>query len=350
MKKGRTINMTVRSDGRLMKRITVMERGRKVQKTFYGKTERELLQKIAAYEEKSEGGPLFSEIADQYWAQAEKELADNSISNYKPAYFRARKELGDLRIGKIEPADLRRFMDSYIEHCDPARKTAATQRQMLRNIFAFAFEKGYINANPADGLKIKKNLAQTSRDLPTDKEIKAVKENWDQPFGMVAYWVLYTGLRRGELLALTWDDVDFDRNFITVNKSLYYSKTTGKMSIKKPKTEKGIRTVPLMSALREKLKPAKGLVICNSDGSPLTGKQFEWRWAKYCAAAGIDCTPHQIRHGYATMLFDNRIDPKDAQELLGHAQLSTTMDIYTHIRDARKERIRDRLIDVDFDV
>lgn len=341
---------TKRSDGRWQEQVTITVNGKPKQKFFYGKTKSELLQKVAAYKEEQKKGPLFSTVADAYWEEAEKMLADNSKSCYRPALNRAKAFFGNTAICDITPPDLRRFMDKYIETCHPARKTAATQRQMLRNIFGFAFDKGYINTNPTDGLKIKKGLSKSVRQLPTDAEIKAVKEHYDKPFGMFAYWVLYTGLRRSELLALTWEDVDLANNYITVDKSLFRSQTTGKLSIKEPKSEKGIRTVPLMTALRSKITPSTGLVFCNEDGSYITEKQFECRWKKYSGTAGISCTPHQLRHGYATMLLENNISPKDAQNLLGHAQLSTTMDIYTHIREARKKLIRDKLINVDFEV
>lgn len=341
---------TKRADGRWQEQVTIVENGQRKQKYFYGKTKAEVLRKIAAYKDETKDGPLFSAVADDYWEAALETLADNTQSGYRPALNRAKDFFGSTRITMIAPIDVRRFMDQFIEEHNPARKTAATQRQLLRNIFGYAFDKGYIDSNPADGLKIKKSLAKKERTLPTDAEIKAIKENYDKPFGLVAYWILYTGLRRGELLALTWEDVDLENNFITVNKSLYRSKKTGKLAVKNPKTEKGIRTVPLMSALKAKITPGTGKVFCNADGSYITEKQFECRWGKYTKELGIDCTPHQLRHGYATMLLDNNIDPKDAQELLGHAQLSTTMDIYTHIREARKKRVRDKLIDVDFDV
>ena len=165
---------------------------------------------------------------------------------------------------------------------------------------------------------------------------------------MFAYWILYTGLRRGELLALTWDDVDFENNFIRVNKSLYYE--NGQPKIKEPKTEKGIRLVPLMSALRNKLQPPfdGGIVFPDTTGGYIKEMPFQKRWKRYCAKSGVSCTPHELRHAYATMLFDNNIDPKDAQDILGHAQLSTTQDVYTHIREARKQKTRDKLIDVNF--
>jgi integrase len=341
---------TKRADGRWQEQVSVIEHGKKKQKYFYAKTKKELLQKIAAYEERVNQGPAFSSVADEYWEEASANLAPNSLRGYHPAYLRAKAFFTDTPITMIEPMDVRRFMDQYIKEYSPAKKTANTQRQMLRNIFTFAFDKGLVKTNPVDGQKIKKGLDQKPRSLPSDDDLRKVKANADNYFGMFAYWILYTGLRRGELLALTWDDVDFENNFIRVNKSLYY--VNGQPKIKAPKTEKGTRLVPLMTALRNKLQPPPdgGIVFPDTKGGYITEMPFQKRWKTYCAKTGVTCTPHELRHAYATMLFDNAIDPKDAQDLLGHAQLSTTQDIYTHIRESRKLKTRDKLIDVDFDL
>lgn len=344
---------TKRSDGRWQERVTITVDGQKKQKFFYGKTRAEVKSKIAAYQEEQATGPAFSKVADDYWVTAEQNLAPNSLRGYHPAYLRAKAYFTNTPIATIEPVHIRRFMDHYITENQPAKKTAATQRQMLRNIFAFAFDKGFVKSNPVDGQKLKKGLAQTTRTMPSDADIRAVKENWDKHFGMFAYWILYTGLRCGELLALTWDDVDFENGFIRVNKSVYY--VGGQPHIKEPKTEKGIRLVPLMTALRLKLNPPapflnpSGLVFPDTQDRIIREKPFRKRWKSYAEKAGITCTPHQLRHAYATMLFDNDVNPKDAQELLGHAQLSTTQDVYTHIREQRRQKIRDKLIDVDIE-
>ena len=108
--------------------------------------------------------------------------------------------------------------------------------------------------------------------------------------------------------------------------------------------------VPLMSALRKRLQPGEGLIFKTTLGSYIAEKQFQRLWGRYAQQTGLTCTPHQLRHAYATMLFDNAIEAKDAQELLGHAQLSTTQNIYTHIRDVRRKKTRDKLIDVDFNI
>lgn len=339
---------TKRKDGRWQEQVTVTVNGQTKQKFFYGKTKSELLAKVAAYREEQKTGPLFSKVADDWWYEAIETLAANSQRNYRPAYIRAKNYFGTSYISSIRPVHIRQFMDWYTETERPAKKTAGTQRQILLNIFGYAFDKGYIDTNPASGLKLKKGLSQTARDLPSDDEIRVIKNSYDKPFGMFAYWILYTGLRRSELLALTWEDVDFENNFIRVNKTLYY--VNGRAAIKPPKTEKGDRVVPLMTALRKRLEPGNGLIFKNTLGTYIAEKQFQRLWARYADHTGITCTPHQIRHAYATMLFDNDIEAKDAQELMGHAQLSTTQNIYTHIRDSRRKKTRDKLIDVDFDI
>ena len=337
---------TKRADGRWQEKLTIQVNGRSQQKYFYGKTKAEVLRKISAFEQEQAAGPLFEKVADEYWYEAIESLAVNSQRNYKPAYTRAKKYFEHTHITDIQPIHIRQFMAHYIETNNPAKKTAGTQRQMLLNIFSYAFDKGYITENPVAGLKIKKGLSQTIRELPPDEEIRIIKNSWDKPFGMFAYWILYTGLRRSELLALTWEDVDLEENTVQVNKTLYYD--NGRAAIKPPKTAKGDRVVPLMSALRKRLEPGTGLIFTNTKGDYIAEKQFQRLWGRYAEQTGITSTPHQIRHAYATMLFDNDVDAKDAQELMGHAQLSTTQNIYTHIRDERRKKIRDKLIDVDF--
>ena len=103
-----------------------------------------------------------------------------------------------------------------------------------------------------------------------------------------------------------------------------------------------------MDKLLEKIEPGRGLIFPNDDGGLLTEMQFQKLWAAYTGESGVSCTPHQIRHGYATMLFENGIEVKDAQELLGHAYASTTQDRYTHIRQTRKETVKKQLLAVDF--
>ena len=108
---------------------------------------------------------------------------------------------------------------------------------------------------------------------------------------------------------------------IHITKSVYHDGNIP--HIKQPKTESGYRTVPLLDALNNVLPPkmGRGYIFCEPDGSLLTNTHCTDLYDEYRKESGVTVTPHQIRHGYATALFENGIDAKTAQVLLGHSQL-----------------------------
>lgn len=337
--------MTQRKDGLWQQSMTVIVNGRKVQKYFYGKTKADVLRKIQDYKDEQASGPTFGAVADEWWEQHEPTLAVNTTKSYKPALARAKEHFGKRRLQQILPTEVNQFLRAFIKEKNAARKTAATQLMVLNLICKFAVENGYATINPAREISLPRKLPSKGREIPDDKQIRLVKESTDAPFGMFAFWTLYTGCRRGELQALTWDDVDMEGGWIHISKSLYYK--NGKPTLKDPKTEKGVRDIPLLQKLAEKLTPGKGIIFANEAGGYLTEWQFQQNWKKYTAASGVTCTPHQLRHVFTTMLFENEIAPKDIQTILGHAQLSTTMDIYTHIRKEQADRVRTKVSGLD---
>lgn len=337
--------MTRRKDGLWQQAMTVVVNGRKTQKYFYGQTKSEVLRKIQTYKDEQAEGLTFEEVADEWWKSHEPTLAANTTKSYKPALERAKARFGKQRIQALESTDVDRFLKDYIKENTPARKTAATQLMVVNLTFKYAVSHGYARYNPVRDVSLPRNLPKKARKFPTQDDIRKVKASVNVHFGMFAYWVLYTGCRRGELQALTWEDVDLKNKWINISKSLYYK--NGKATLKPPKTEKGIRRVPLLKKLAEQIHPGTGIIFANTKGTYLTEHEFQDCWAKYVEASGVDCTPHQLRHAYATMLYENDVDPKEIQQLLGHAQLSTTMDIYTHIREEYEKQEQARLLDVD---
>jgi len=154
-------------------------------------------------------------------------------------------------------------------------------------------------------------------------------------------------MRRGELLALEWEDVDLKERRITINKSVYHK--GNRPALKGTKTAASTGTVPLLDALAKKIKPGKGLVFPGNDGGLMANTEFDRAWKKYCGEAGISANPHQFRHAYATMLFEAGIPPEEMQVLLRHAQLSTTMDIYTDLRENKLKKIHEKVYGIDIE-
>lgn len=344
--------MTKREDGLWQQSITIVERGRKKKKYFYGRTKREVLDKIRNYKEKEEAGPTFEEVADEWWEKHEKEIAHNTAKPYRPAVKRAIEELGEIRIKELRPVDIKKFIEKFVKETSAAQKTAKTQLTVVNLTCKYAVETGFIDSNPCRDVSIPKGLKKEPRKIASDEDIAIVKKSRDCTFGDFAYWTIYTGLRRGELMGLKWEDIDLKERTISIKRSIYHD-NHGAPHIKEPKTEAGIRTVPILDALYETIdkgqKKKRGWVFPAPDGGPLWNGQIEWRLKLYARESGIKSTPHQMRHAYATMLFDAGIDAKDAQALLGHAQESTTRDIYTHIRESRSKKIRGKILSIDYE-
>lgn len=306
-------------------------------KAFRGKTDKEVWEKVKAFDrskaEAQAAAPVtFAQIADAWWSEIEPSLAANSLKNYRPALQRAVAQFGRRPAAEITAKEI----DHYI--CDfastRARKTVATQLQIIRQIFRWGKVHGAIPDNPARDVQPPRNLPRKRRAAPAPDEIIRIKQSADLPFGLFALLVYYTGCRRGEALALTGADIDRENNLIHITKSVYY--VGNAPHIKSPKTEAGTRSVPLLPAL-EKALPSKlgksAYLFAEPNGDLLTNSHFTACYDDYRAASGVTVTPHQIRHGYATALLESGVDPKTAQVLLGHSQMSTTMDIYTHVRE-----------------
>ena len=136
-----------------------------------------------------------------------------------------------------------------------------------------------------------------------------------------------------------YEDIDRVKKRIKIKRSAYNVST--KPEIKEPKTAAGIRSVPLLPALAAALPDKKhGFIFSINNGqSPAPVWVIDHAYKAYQKRTGITVSPHEIRHGYATALHEAGVDYKTAQQLLGHAQLSTTMDIYTDILDTSIDKV-----------
>lgn len=335
--------MKKRATGQYQKQITVTVNGEKKQKCFYGKTIAEVNQKLLNYKGEVEAGKTFEAVAEEWWEEHQKTLSSNSLKNYKPAYERAKAEFSDSRLKEIAARHIKLFITQFAKQ-GHAQKTVSTQLQIVRQILAYAIFIEEIEYNPATTISVPKNLAKTKRETPTAEEIAKIKNSIEQPFSLFALFALYTGCRRGELLALQYKDIDFVTKEISITKSVYH--VSDKPFIKCPKTAAGNRRVVLLSQLEALIpKQSPDDFIFNFDGEILHNKRFSTLWKNYCKALSVQVTPHQLRHAYATRLYELGIDEKSAQDLLGHSDLSTTHNIYVHITEKKRKITASQLQD-----
>ena len=336
--------MTRRADGRWQEAVVINGK----RKYFYGSSKAEVLRKIRVYQDEEKAGKLFPAVAREWWNKHEPTLSPNTQRGYVAALKRAEEHFAKTDIADIRPVDISRFLSKMISTNHMAEKTAKTQLLVVNLLLRYATESGYIDTNPAADLRVPKNLKKKKRDMASHDDLAIIKNSFHIHFGLYAYFILCTGLRRSEALALQWKDIDLKKRMLSVNKAIYYIGNTPKL--KEPKTEAGKRTVPIINALIPYLNPGKPdeFVFASPENprEPLHKHTYERFWNEYCQESGIKCTPHQIRHAYVTMLWEAGIEPEIAMRLTGHAQISTMRDIYTHIRDSKLAESREKLHDI----
>lgn len=320
-----------RTDGRLVKTITDPRTGKRVY--FYGATEREISRKILEYQEQRQHGRTFAEVAEEWWGVHVPTIAYKTMRSYKPAKERAVAEFGKRLIKELKPRELEALLKKMARD-GLAQKTVKNQRLILNLIFDYAVLEGDIDVNPCSSVSVPRDLKKSPRTAASATDEKIVRESAD--VWLFPYLALMTGMRRGEILALQWKDIDFENDLIRVTKSIYHE--GNRPVVKAPKTEAGYRVIPLLEPLKDTLlavetRPPEGYIISNDGGaSPLSNRQYVNASDMYKKKTGVTCTAHQLRHSFATIAFECGVPVKSVQEILGHKQLSTTMDIYTDFR------------------
>ena len=302
-------------------------------KVFSAKSKKDLIYKISTYHaaEVNPKTPL-RKVADEWIRDVEKRVTFNTMKGYNSAYKKIVAFWGDTPMEEITPQQVTSWISSY----DLAQKTIKNILLVFREMFDYAYVNYGVQNNPALHIRSPKGKGKREREFPSESDIDIVNENVDKPFGLMMYMALYTGLRRGELCALTWKDIDFKQKIIKVNKSIYWT-DDHVPHVKSPKTASGEREVPLMDSLADLLIPLKKRPQDRVFGD-LKSYQVDKGIRKYMEETGLGVTLHGLRHGFASILYKNNVDIKTAAYVLGHAQSSTTLEIYTHLMEQDKLR------------
>lgn len=329
---------TMRKDGVYQKYIN----GR----YLYSKDPEELYRKWQAVIHNEPEEISFRQAAEDWEAEVRENITDRTWLNYKPHYEDLKKLYGKLKLIDIEPQDIKNDL-LRLKSQKYSSTIIRTRRTIFNQIFSLAVVNGHLKYNPVSEIKTPRGTS-TKRKAPTDTDLRAIFDHLDAPFGFFPYFLLCTGVRKSEALALTVKDIDIPNRLIHIDKSLDYLDNANP-TVKPPKTENGIRDVPivdvLLDPLKDHIKTLSGEILFpnpksnrNPGGGYMTEKAYEVAWKRYCEEAGLNITAHQIRHGAATVMFESGVDVYTAQKILGHAQITTTMSIYTELREKQQKK------------
>lgn len=280
--------------------------------------------------------PTFREYADR-WLMLYKKLTlkRTTFIFYKTLlYSHIYHDLGDRKLCSITKDDIQRFLNN---HSDLSRKTLVENRHLISQIMKDAIEDGIIEKDPTASRRIViPSDKVTKRNAIPFEEFADILSNVyklslnDRRFMIL---LMFTGMRRGEVLGLMWEDIDFENHLIHVVRNVTHPNQNQPI-IGTTKTSNGKRIVPLDAYVQEVLKPygEKGFIL--GGDKPITLRTYNNTWKRISKRIDLHgATPHVLRHSYLTYLAATDIQPKTLQCIAGHSSYSFTMDKYVHAQD-----------------
>ena len=391
--KGRVLkeNELQRKDGTYQYRWRTSDHKRH---SIYAPTLEELREKEkVVLKDKSDGIRMDAQkvtLNDVYdlWVQLKKGLKDNTFQNYKYMYEQfVRDDLGQHKITTLKRSDIRRFYNYLIDERCLKVATVDNIHTVLHQVLDIAVEDYYLRYNISDNalkeLKQARNLFTEKRKALTIQE-QEIFLDFLKKSNMYRHWypifalMVGTGLRVGEAVGLRWNDVDFDNDTISVNHTLiYYNHAKGGcyFGINTPKTRAGERTIPMIESVREAILQEKEYqreagIKCTARVDGFTDFIFVNRFGNTQHQGTLnkalrriirDCNQeildkakdkdnvillpnfscHTLRHTFTTRLCESGINIKVIQSVLGHSDVSTTLDIYADVtKDLKKAEMQ----------
>ncbi|MXS25246.1 tyrosine-type recombinase/integrase [Enterococcus gallinarum] len=259
---------------------------------------------------------------------------------------------GNKPIQDIKPMDAQNQMNIW--HKKLVRASMVMNYAGL--VFDYAIRMQLINMNPTKVIKkpVRKESVREDKDMnfydkDELKKFMAALENNNNFRSFVYFRLLaFTGMRKGESLALKWSDIDLEKQTLYINKAVSRSATG--LYIQTPKTPSSIRRISIddktVSILQEyKKKSPDGLVFQSEDGgilSPAKPRKWYLTAMKNLPDDFKQISIHGFRHTHASLLFEAGASIKDVQSRLGHSDIQTTMDVYTHVSKTAKEQLANR--------
>ena len=326
---------------------------------FRGKTDKEVDRKILEYREEEERGRTVGKVADEWQAARESEIMEATRVAYKAPLARLLDEMGDRCIRDVKPIQLERLLLD-MQAKGYSFGTVKLTLSIIKQVFRWAVVHGDIDVSPAAELRTPRGLPRKERDSLTAEQIRAVTEYRGEGW-LLGLMLLYTGCRRGELLALRYEDIDRKAGTITINKKISFA--TGQPVLEHhTKTDAGMRTIPLLSPVAEALpKNSIGPIFHEDDGGYLKQHHFSGLFRAVCDGCGLfevetiergsavlqvpkyTISPHWFRHTFATICYDAGVDAKSAAAIMGHADESITIELYTHLTRSREQKSAEKL-------
>ena len=355
-----------RSDGRWEGRYTAgrnPETGKVIYKNVLGKTQAEVKAKLKAAIEESANLDMLK--AEQYttgqwmdvWFEncAKIKGRPSSHQTYR-GYIdnHIKPNIGDVPLNKLSSLHLQKLYKKLlaggrVERVESkgqpkglSAKTVRNINQVISSAMDFAKNQKLISSNPTDGCALPKLEHKEMKTLPVEQLTSFLREAKESGVFELYYIELTTGLRRGELLGLKWEDIDLTQGSLRVQRQV--ARINGEVIEAPLKTKNAYRTLPLstdaVDVLREQRKKngSSSYVFPSPTGGPISPDSVLHMLHRVLKRAGLSQVRfHDLRHTFATLALQNAVDIKTVSGMLGHYSAGFTLDTYTHVTTSAKK-------------
>ena len=320
------------------------------------------------------------------WKELKRGVKDSTFQNYVYMYeMFVMPTFGKKRVVQVQRSDIKRFYNGLVDQKVLKISTVDNIHNVLHQVFQVAVDDNYIRQNPTDRM-LKELRVAHGHEIEKRKALTLEQQelffNYMKNTPQYRHWypVFYimanTGMRVGELTGLRWQDVDMENGIISVNHTLVYYNPRDELgtyfSINTPKTEAGCREIPMVAGVKEafemireyqqeagiqskaRIDGYEDFIFVNKDGNMQHHGTLNKAIKRICRDCndqvlleqGIESNPvllpnfscHILRHTFATRLCESGINIKVIQDVLGHVDVSTTMDIYVDVMNETKKR------------
>lgn len=291
-----------------------------------------------------------------YWMENKKRsIKPSTARSYEDVYNNhIRKQISTMLLTNIRPFHCQEVLNIMADD-ELKSSTINRSKRILILILESAFQNDIIPCNPCKkGVNSNIGKPSPSREaLTVEEQNLFLKETENNVYADQYRFILQTGIRIGELTGLRWEDVDFANRTIHIQRSVGYNSKTSQWDISATKTKAGNRTIPLTSEAIEILKRQKVKhsllrvipfewmenVFLTANGNPSHKSAYNTNLEHVCERIGLKhISVHILRHTFATRCIEGGMKPKTLQKILGHANVTTTLNLYVHTTDEEKRK------------
>jgi integrase len=272
--------------------------------------------------------------------------------------------IGALQLSKLEPTHIEQYYGRALStgrrdgHGGLSAQTVKHHHRILSEALRQAVRKRLLHINPCQLIDPPRPAHREMKIIDPAQMAKLLGSVANSPLLIPVLLAVTTGMRRGEILAVRWRDVRLDDLVLSVTQTL--EQTATGVAFKEPKTERSRRTIALPSLAADALRRHKAkqaeqrlklgsiyadhdLICCRDDGKPLDPHGLTNAFRKASRRLGLNIRFHDLRHSHISHLLAAGVHPKVASERAGHASISTTLDIYSHVIPSMHENAAKRI-------